>query len=297
MIIKIGSRNSKLALIQTNIIIQKIKLHYPNVQCIVIPITTTGDIITNKPLYEIGGKALFLKELETALLEGVIDIAVHSLKDVPAKLHDDLVLSAFFTTEVANDALVCVIAKSIHELPRNAVVGTSSVRRKVILQNTRDDIRIVDIRGNVDTRINKLMQGNVDALILAAAGINRLGLFNHSYCSILSVQEMLPACCQGVIGTEIRKNDEVMRELCRTISDHKIDKLIEIQRAFLEYLDADCDVPIAAHVAFTDEDNTNIMAKFMLGDIHSGAIKFHEDVTHISRAREVGIDAAKYLMR
>ncbi|MFP3035387.1 MAG: hydroxymethylbilane synthase, partial [Candidatus Tisiphia sp.] len=209
-VIKIGTRRSPLALIQTNLVVDQIKIHYPNINCEIVPIITSGDLIKDKNLYDIGGKALFLKEIENALINSEIDLAVHSLKDVPCKLPSELMICAVLEREDARDVFVCLDYKSIEELPFASKVGTSSVRRKVLIQRKRPDLKIVTFRGNVDSRIKKLMQGDVDATILAYSGLKRLGLFDTQYCHLIEAKEMLPSVGQGVIAIEIRKNDNKM---------------------------------------------------------------------------------------
>lgn len=179
MLIRIATRKSKLALIQTNLVIDKIKEHFPEAVCEVMPIVTTGDKIADRNLYDIGGKALFLKELEEKLLAKEADIAVHSLKDVPGILPKGLKIAAVLEREDPRDCLVSYKYKSLSDLPHAAVIGSSSVRRKVVLKKLRPDLQIVQLRGNIDTRIRKLREeAALSAIILACAGLKRAGLFN-----------------------------------------------------------------------------------------------------------------------
>ncbi|WP_341761399.1 hydroxymethylbilane synthase [Candidatus Tisiphia endosymbiont of Thecophora atra] len=292
-VIKIGTRRSPLALVQTNLVVDQIKIHYPNINCEIVPIITSGDLIKDKNLYDIGGKALFLKEIENALINDEIDLAVHSLKDVPCKLPSELMICAVLESEDARDVFVCLDYKSIEELPFASKVGTSSVRRKILIQRKRPDLKIVTFRGNVDSRIKKLMQGDVDATILAYSGLKRLGLFDTQYCHLIETKEMLPSVGQGVIAIEIRKNDNKMQEICNKINHFETWELMQAGRAFLEYLDADCKTPIAAYSTYIGND---ILTEFMLSDFDGSKIVFHSDISNPKDCKNSGIQAAKTLM-
>lgn len=292
-VIKIGTRRSPLALIQTNLVVDQIKIHYPNIIYEIVPIITSGDLIKDKNLYDIGGKALFLKEIENALINGEIDLAAHSLKDVPCKLPSELMICAVLEREDARDVFVCLDYKSIEELPFASKVGTSSVRRKILIQRKRPDLKIVTFRGNVDSRIKKLMQGDVDATILAYSGLKRLGLFNTQYCHLIETKEILPSVGQGVIAVEIRKNDHKMQEICNKINHLETWELMQAGRAFLEHLDADCKTPIAAYSTYIGND---IHTEFMLSDFDGSKIVFHSDISNSKDCKNSGIQAAKTLM-
>lgn len=292
-VIKIGTRRSPLALIQTNLVVDQIKIHYPNINCEIVPIITSGDLIKDKNLYDIGGKALFLKEIENALINGEIDLAVHSLKDVPCKLPLELMICAVLESEDARDVFVCLDYKSIEELPFASKVGTSSVRRKVLIQRKRPDLKIVTFRGNVDSRIKKLMQGDVDATILAYSSLKRLGLFDTQYCHLIETKEMLPSVGQGVIAIEIRKNDNKMQEICNKINHCETWELMQAGRAFLEYLDANCKTPVAAYSTYIGND---IHTEFMLSDFDGSKIVFHSDISKPKDCKNSGIQAAKTLI-
>ncbi|WP_342267641.1 hydroxymethylbilane synthase [Candidatus Tisiphia endosymbiont of Empis tessellata] len=292
-VIKIGTRRSPLALIQTNLVVDQIKIHYPNIIYEIVPIITSGDLIKDKNLYDIGGKALFLKEIENALINGEIDLAVHSLKDVPCKLPSELMICAVLEREDARDVFVCLDYKSIEELPFASKVGTSSVRRKILIQRKRPDLKIVTFRGNVDSRIKKLMQGDVDATILAYSGLKRLGLFNTQYCHLIETKEILPSVGQGVIAVEIRKNDHKIQEICNKINHLETWELMQAGRAFLEYLDANCKIPVAAYSTYIGND---IHTEFMLSDFDGSKIVFHSDISKPKDCKNSGIQAAKTLM-
>lgn len=289
MQIKIGSRESKLALIQTGMVVDLISQHFPEIECVVVPIKTTGDKITNKNLYDIGGKALFLKELEEKLFDKSIDIAVHSLKDVPGILPEGLCIAATLEREDPRDCFVSFRYKSIKELPIGAVVGISSVRRKVILQQQRADLKIVPFRGNIHTRLAKLHNGEVDATILACAGLIRAGMFDHSHCYPLEVEEMLPAAGQGVIAIEARKHDQKMLDICTKINHLPTWHLAEAERGLLSYLDASCRTPLSAYAIFKGE---LIEANYMMSDIAGKNINYHRELGDIHSAPAMGIKAA-----
>ncbi len=292
-IIKIGTRKSPLALIQTELVVSQIKIHYPRINCQIVPIITSGDLVKDRNLYDIGGKALFLKEIENALINKEIDLAVHSLKDVPCKLPRELMICAVLEGEDARDVFVCNNYKSIEELPINSVVGTSSVRRKVLIQSKRPDLKIVTFRGNVDSRIKKFLQKEVDATILAYSGLKRLGLFDQQYCHLIDVKEMLPSVGQGVIAVEVRKNDSKIREICKSINHLKTWQLIKVGRAFLKYLDADCRTPTAAYSQYVGDD---IHTDFMLADFEGSKIAFHKTICRPKSCKETGIQVAKILL-
>jgi len=293
MIIKIGTRKSKLALIQTDLVICEITTHFPHITCEIIPITTTGDVITDRALYDIGGKALFLKEIEQQLVEQKIDIAVHSLKDVPGEIPEGLIIAAVLEREDARDVFVSYKYKSILELPKNAIVGSTSVRRKLYLQKIRPDLQVVVFRGNIDTRIKKLAQGEVDATILAAAGLNRIKAFNNEYCHLIESELMLPAVGQGVIGIEIREGDLLAQNICDAINHKPTWQLIQVEREFLKRLNADCKTPVAAY-AYLQGDN--IKTDFMLADTAGLNMDFYSEVCNVDDAATCGRKVADLML-
>ncbi len=251
MHLKIGTRSSPLALAQTDIFIDKL-IKIENFSFEIIPIKTSGDKILDRPLYEIGGKALFLKELEEALISKKIDVAIHSLKDVPGKLDDEFKLACYLKREDASDCFVSKKARNINELLVNSTIGSSSPRRNVFIKQMRNDINIVPIRGNVNSRINKLLNGEVDALILAAAGLKRLGLYNDDYCYPIDTQKFIPAVGQGVICAEVLTENLQLAAILKKITDLNTENCIKIEREFLAHLNADCKTPVGAYVSFAD---------------------------------------------
>lgn len=294
MLVKIGSRKSRLALIQTEQVIAQIKLQFPDVRCQIVPIITTGDIIIDRPLYEIGGKVLFLKEIEQQLIDKKIDIAVHSLKDVPGILPNELIIAAVLEREDPRDVLICRNCKTIEELPLNAIIGTASVRRRIFLHKMRPDLNVVLFRGNVDSRIKKFEAGEVDGIVLSAAGLMRLGLLNKDYCHILPTSQMLPAIGQGVIAIETRKDNQLMLNLCNNINHEPTSNLMTLERAFLEYLNADCKVPIGAYSEFIGTQY--LKTKFMVSDFEERNIFCHETTGKIENARKLGLEAAQIML-
>lgn len=209
-------------------------------------IRTSGDRIQDRPLSEAGGKGLFTKEIEEALIAGAIDLAVHSSKDMPTVLPPGLVLSAFLPREDPRDALISHKAQSIAALPRGAKLGTSSLRRQAMAKRMRPDLNIVPLRGNVETRLRRLGEGVADATLLAVAGLKRLGLLDAAT-AILDADEFLPAVGQGAIGIETRADDTRTRDLLSRINDADTASALACERAFLAALDGSCRTPIAGH--------------------------------------------------
>ena len=292
MQIRVGTRKSKLAMIQTEMVVRLITQHFPDIECVVVPISTTGDEITNKNLYDIGGKALFLKEIEEQLLDKKIDLAVHSLKDVPGVVPDGLSIAATLEREDPRDCFVSKKYKSLDELPQGAIVGSSSVRRKVILQQKRPDLKIVQFRGNIHTRLSKLENAEVDATILACAGLIRAGELNHEYCYPLEIEQMLPAAGQGVIAIEARSDNQKMLEIAKKINHQPTWYLAEAERGFLSYLDASCRTPLSAHAVY---EEGMIRADYMMSDIDGKNIRYHRERGSIAEASQIGVKAAKKL--
>ncbi len=246
--LKIGTRGSQLALAQAHETRRRLMAAHgwEEADLEIVVIRTTGDVIRDRPLAEIGGKGLFTKEIEEALLDGRIDLAVHSMKDVPAVQPEGLALVAFLPREDCRDAFLSPVAGSIDELPRGAKVGTSSVRRAAQLLARRPDLEITGFRGNVGTRLEKLKAGAVDATFLACAGLNRLGL-SHEITQAVPTDVMLPAVAQGAIGIEIRQADERTRALTAPLNDADTQVAVAAERGFLIELEGSCRTPLAAH--------------------------------------------------
>ncbi len=243
----LGTRASSLARAQTSLVIQLLMDAWPELECAERVIATTGDRTqaSGEPLPEIGGKGLFTAELEHALLEGHIDVAVHSLKDLPTEDSDGLVIGAVTTREDVRDCLVARDGGSLADLASAAVVGTSSLRRSAQLRVLRPDVEVRSIRGNVDTRVRKVADGEFDAAVLAAAGVRRLGL-EHAVTEWLAVEAMLPAPGQGALAIQCRADDASMRSLLASLDDPQARAETTAERAFLAVLGAGCAAPVAA---------------------------------------------------
>ncbi len=251
-VLRIGTRGSPLALVQARMVRARLAaaLGQDEKAIDVKVIKTSGDIITDRPLAEEGGKGLFTKEIEEALLRGDIDLAVHSAKDMPTFLPAGLRLAACLEREDARDVFVSGKARSLADLPQGATLGTTSPRRQAIARRARPDLRIVPLRGNVETRLRKLDDGAVDATILALAGLKRLGLADRAT-RIMDVEEFLPAVAQGAIGVEARAGDTRTLELLTRIDHADTSTAIACERAFLAELDGSCTTPIAGNAAIT----------------------------------------------
>ena len=256
--ISIGTRGSKLALWQAEWIKSELKELYPDLEIELIKIKTTGDKILDVPLAKVGGKGLFVKEIEEALLRHEADIAVHSIKDVPTEFPDGLYLAVICEREDPRDAFISQIQNSkfkiqkFNDMPRGAKIGTSSLRRSCQLLNNRPDLKIEQLRGNLDTRLRKLDEGQFDAIILAAAGIKRLGL-EERISEILSPEISLPAIGQGAIGIECRIDDEFINKLIAPLNHPETSICVKAERAFLERLEGGCQVPIAAYARIVNK--------------------------------------------
>jgi hydroxymethylbilane synthase len=246
--LRIGTRGSPLALWQAHEVRARLAAAHgvaPEVIAIAV-IKTSGDIIQDRPLSEVGGKGLFTKEIEQALSDNRIDLAVHSSKDMPTALPDGLILAACLPREDVRDAFISRKAATLAELARGAVVGTASLRRQALVKRLRPDLQVVSFRGNVETRLKKLEDGVVDATLLALAGLKRLGREN-AVTSILDVDTFLPAVGQGAIGIETRADDRLTRDRVAAIGDPDTLAALTTERAFLAVLDGSCRTPIAGH--------------------------------------------------
>ena len=244
--IVIGTRSSKLALWQADYVADSLRKEYPKLQVEKNLMTTKGDRILDAPLAKIGGKGLFTKELETAMLAGEIDIAVHSLKDMPTEVPEGLVISAITKRLDAGDALVSEKFRSLEELPAGAKVGTSSLRRKAQLLHARPDLNIQDLRGNVNTRLRKLEEEHFDAIVLAVAGLKRLG-FADRITEVLPKELLLPAVGQGALAIETRADDAEVRRIIAFLNDEDTVNCARAERAFLARVEGGCQVPVGVH--------------------------------------------------
>jgi hydroxymethylbilane synthase len=243
--IRIGTRGSHLALTQTHWVEAQLQARHPNLSTDVVIIKTSGDKLKDVPLAQVGGKGLFIKEIEEALLAGEIDLAIHSLKDMPAEMPPGCVLGAVPPREDCRDAFISQRYAALAEIPAGGRVGTGSLRRKVQILHCWPDLEVVHLRGNVETRLRKLETEGLDAIILAAAGLKRLGL-GHIPRGFLDETEMLPAIGQGALGLEVRADDQEMLELLRPMNHVPSQVAVTAERAFLARLEGSCVVPVAA---------------------------------------------------
>lgn len=244
--IKIGTRKSALALWQAEFIKNELQRLNPSITVELVHFNTKGDRILEKPLAEVGGKGLFTAELEAAMHAGDIDIAVHSLKDMPTELPQGLTLGAISKREVPYDALISPQYKTLDKLPKGARIGTSSLRRQAQLLHRRPDLKIEVIRGNVQTRLNKIETEVLDGVILAQAGLKRLGL-DHQITQVFTADEMIPAVGQGALAIECRADDVEMLNMLSLIDDEPTRLAVEGERSFLNQLNGNCQVPMGVH--------------------------------------------------
>ena len=250
--VKLGTRGSALALRQAHWVKERLEASWPDFSVDLIPIRTRGDRILDTPLYQVGGKGLFLKEIEEALLRKEIDCAVHSVKDVPADLPTGLHLAAIPEREDPRDVLISRNGLLLGDLPAGACVGTSSLRRQAQLLAARPDLEIKPLRGNVDTRLRKLKEGQLDAVILAWAGMHRLGLMDR-VTQFLEPEVMIPAIGQGALGVECRVEDPEINRLVLPLNHGLTSCAVRAERAFLRRLEGGCQVPVAAHASIRND--------------------------------------------
>ena len=239
MVIRIGTRASQLALAQTQWVIDRISARYPDITVDLVKIKTKGDKIIDRPLSDVGGKGLFVKEIEEALQRKEIDVAVHSLKDVPVELRDDLHIGVIPEREDPYDVLISRDNRALKDLPEGSSIGTSSLRRSAQLLHCRADLTIAPLRGNLDTRLKKLYRADIHAIIVAAAGLKRMG-FGDKITQYFSADIMLPAIGQGALGLELRRDDETMRDMLTFLDHYPTRTAVEAERSFLVELGGGC---------------------------------------------------------
>ena len=288
-LLRLGTRKSKLALWQANFVKEKLEALGCKVE--LVPITTTGDKILDAPLAKIGGKGLFVKEIENALLAGEIDLAVHSLKDVPMIIPEELTLSAITEREEPYDVLISKNGKKLEELPSGAVVGTSSLRRQVQIKRRRRDLRVEILRGNVDTRLRKLKEGLYDAIVLAYAGVKRMG-FSGEISQVL--EDFIPAVGQGSLAIETRAEDERVINFVRVLNHQESWLRAVCERAFLRELQGGCQVPMGAY-AWIEGDRIKI--KGFISDLEGERFLEGYEEGSPQKAEEVGKRLAQRLLR
>jgi len=282
--IRIATRKSPLALWQATKVSEMLKNIDNSINIEIIKITTSGDKILDKPLYDIGGKSLFLKELEQSLLKDECDIAVHSMKDMPAILHEDLAISAILKREDASDVLISKKYNSLKDFTKNSSIGTSSVRRICNLKYDYPNIHISDLRGNIDTRIDKVLNGEIDGIILAAAGVKRLGLEKY-ISSYLNKNMWIPAIGQGAIGIEIKKSNEKLNKFINKLNDEHTSICVNAEREISKFFNASCNTPIAA---YAETNNNNIYITSMIGNIEGSKKIYSNKEGLLNNAQKIG---------
>ena len=290
--LKIATRQSPLALWQANYVKDRLQQLYPDLTIELVPMVTKGDVILDSPLAKIGGKGLFVKELENALLNKEADIAVHSMKDVPMQFPEGLGLAVICQREDPRDAFVSNSYRTFAELPQGAVVGTSSLRRQCQLKALRPDLDIRSLRGNVGTRLSKLDNGDYDAIILASAGLIRLGLADR-IASFIDVEQSLPAAGQGAVGIECRTNDMQVQALLAPLADAETTYCVRAERAMNNHLQGGCQVPIGGYAVL---QQGQLYLRALVGDIDGSRIIRAEGKSPVENAEVLGVQIAEQLL-
>lgn len=290
--LKIATRQSPLALWQANYVKDRMQQLYPDLTIELVPMVTKGDVILDSPLAKIGGKGLFVKELENALLTKEADIAVHSMKDVPMQFPEGLGLAVICQREDPRDAFVSHSYRTFAELPQGAVVGTSSLRRQCQLKALRPDLDIRSLRGNVGTRLSKLDNGDYDAIILASAGLIRLGLADR-IASFIDVEQSLPAAGQGAVGIECRTDDAQVQALLAPLADAETTYCVLAERAMNNHLQGGCQVPIGGYAVL---QQGQLYLRALVGDIDGSRIIRAEGKSAVENAEVLGVKIAEQLL-
>ena len=290
--LKIATRQSPLALWQANYVKDRLQQLYPDLIVELVPMVTKGDVILDSPLAKIGGKGLFVKELENALLNKEADIAVHSMKDVPMQFPEGLGLAVICKREDPRDAFVSNSYRTFAELPQGAVVGTSSLRRQCQLKALRPDLDIRSLRGNVGTRLSKLDNGDYDAIILASAGLIRLGLADR-IASFIEVEQSLPAAGQGAVGIECRTDDVQVQTLLAPLADAETTCCVLAERAMNNHLQGGCQVPIGGYAVLQQEQ---LYLRALVGNVDGSQIIRAEGKSAVKNADVLGVQIAEQLL-
>ncbi len=291
-LIKIGTRASLLAVTQSSWVKDQIEQQHPGTTVELVKIITKGDKILDVPLAKVGGKGLFVKEIEDALLDNRVDLAVHSMKDVPAELPEGLHVAIVPEREIAQDAFISVKYTTVDDLPAGAVIGTSSLRRKSQLACLRPDLQIKDLRGNLDTRLGKLDKGEYDAIILAGAGLNRLGMQDR-ITTLFTSEQMLPAIGQGSLGIELRIADQELLDGMQFLHNNTTATAVAAERAFLLRLEGGCQVPIGG---FATVDGDTVKLTGLIAAIDGTVILKEELSGPADDAAGIGIALADTLL-
>lgn len=291
---KVGTRGSKLALVQANWVKDELKKHYPEYQFEICIIKTQGDIKKDMPLEVIGGKGVFVKDIQKALLGHTIDLAVHSMKDVPARLPEGLIMGAVPIRENPQDVLISVSGLGLENLPKGARIGTSSLRRTLLINEMRPDIQTLPIRGNIETRIQKMRDGQYDGIILAAAGIHRIGEdLVGKITQYLPTEKFIPAVGQAALGIEVRIGSAA-ESMIKVIHDKKSGYAVGAERAFLRTLNGNCKIPIAAHAKIEGEE---IIIKGLIAKDKDSNLYYGSKKGPVSEFEKIGESLAKAMIR
>ncbi|MDE1857150.1 MAG: hydroxymethylbilane synthase [Candidatus Micrarchaeota archaeon] len=290
--IVVGTRGSRLSGIQTELVISKLKANFPDMEFEVSVIKTEGDRKPDVPLVDLAGDGIFTKDIEDALLDRKIDIAVHSLKDLPTKIHPDLAISAITEREDPRDVLISKGNLALDDLPKGARLGTESPRRIAQLKAYRDDLEILGLRGNVDTRIRKLDSGDYDAIVIAAAGVVRLGMKDR-IAQYLPTSIVIPAPGQGALAVETRRNDSELNDIIRSMDDRDTRIAVQEEREFLSRLGGGCVVPIASYAVVRSGE---LFIEGMVGDDSGKRIIRGDAEKRIDLSRDIGADLAERLL-
>jgi len=291
-VIRIGTRGSKLALWQAEWVKSALENRSPGVSVELVVIKTKGDKIQDVPLAKVGGKGLFVKEIEEAILDGRVDLAVHSMKDMPAEIPEGLCIGAVPVREDPRDVFISSSGRHLDALPQGARVGTSSLRRAAQLRHGRPDLDVQPLRGNLDTRMRKLDEGQFDAVVLAAAGVKRLDLA-HRITQSLAPETMLPAVGQGALCIEVRENDPRIGPLARGLDHGETRRAVTGERAFLHKLEGGCQVPIAAHGVI---DGERLTLSGLVAELDGSAMIKETLSGPATDAGEIGVRLAQRLL-
>ncbi len=287
----IGSRGSALAIWQTNFVASLLAERFA-VEAEIVRIKTTGDKILDSALSKIGSKGLFVKEIEIALQKGEIDLAVHSAKDVPTEIPEGLIIAAFLEREDPRDALISRNGYTLANLPSNSVVATSSLRRRAQLLHLREDLNLTDVRGNVDTRLRKMNEGQFDAIILAKAGLKRLGR-ESDITEVISTKWLLPAVGQGSIAIECREDDDIIRPMVESLAHFETMAAIKAERALMRALEGGCQVPIGA---LGKVENGQLKLEAMVASLDGRKYVRDTNFGDASRPERIGFELAEKLL-
>ncbi|MBR1375472.1 MAG: hydroxymethylbilane synthase [Cardiobacteriaceae bacterium] len=289
--IKIATRKSKLAIWQSEFVAEQLRKILPDTEISLLELSTRGDEILNQPLAKIGGKGLFIKELETAILDGRADIAVHSMKDVAADLPEEFEIAAILHRHDPRDCLLSKNFSNLKEIPAGGKIGTCSLRRRMQLAELRQDLQILDLRGNINTRIQKMFNGEFDAILLASAGVERLNI-----CEIkekFAFDDFLPAAGQGAIGIEIAKNSPLL-PLIQKLNDANTAICVQAERNIAKILNASCQIPLAAYAEILPDEKMQLRAK--IGYPKAEKICFFQGTANIRDWKKLSEEAANALI-